>query len=229
MIQPLDISNIDPQVIVTSIQVSALPEDHPDARTWSVSVEYRGKDSYAVVHHGQNLSQDGQWNYEPSNSSRDDHFIAQHRFSYEEAIDLAKEACKTIVINSMTAADVLTLSTLSDDEASEYRRGLREVRVREWFAKTFAPMPASNDLSDKAKDTISDIIVEIVANLYKDRLVNVDDVKREVKSITGWEGLAVNEALVYGIKEGKFMVDRELFLVSTTAEAYDEVQLKTKR
>lgn len=229
MIETLDISNVEPRVLPTKIQVTALPEGHPEANSWSVYVEYRGPGSYAVVHYGQNLSKDGTWDYEPSNSSREDDFISTHRFSYDEAVSLAKKACKEIIVNSMTAADVLTMDTLSPEEVAQYHRERRAIRVREWFEKTFAPIPEPSDLSESAKDKISDIIVEVVANLYRNKIINVDEVKKSVLDITGWDGLAVNEALVYGIKQGKFTVDRDLFLIFTTDEAYDEVKLKTKR
>jgi hypothetical protein len=77
---------------ITEVTVSALPAEHVNYDLYSVKVQWRGGETYAVKRLGQVLDVDGEWDYEPNPSNRDDEWIAAHRFSYEEAVRLATKA-----------------------------------------------------------------------------------------------------------------------------------------
>lgn len=89
-----------------SVLVAALPVDHPDAETWGLKVEWRGPgDRYAVIRHSHCLSVTGEWDPEPNPSSRDEAWIATHRFSHQAAMGLAAQAAPHVRINGVTAAE----------------------------------------------------------------------------------------------------------------------------
>lgn len=92
---------------VTEITVSAIPEDNINHGHFSVAVQWRGGETYAVTRHGQCLGADGTWDYEPRPSNRDDDWIAAHRFGLEKATELAGRACLELTVNGLTVADVL--------------------------------------------------------------------------------------------------------------------------
>ena len=54
-----------------------------------IRVEWRGTGLWAVVDTGQCLNRDGEWEYEPLPSNRDDDFMARCRFPLNEALRLA--------------------------------------------------------------------------------------------------------------------------------------------
>lgn len=93
-------------VRVTCYEVSLLPESYGEAYHWAVSVEYRGKDQWAVLHFGFCLGDDGEWDYEPSPSNRDDNWLATHRFDMETALALACKHAPEVSVNGLTPADI---------------------------------------------------------------------------------------------------------------------------
>jgi hypothetical protein len=95
------------QVLPAEYWVSILPRDDINASTWSCQVAYRGRDRWAVVHYGQCLSRDGKWDYERIPSEREDEWLAEHRFSLDEAIERAKQVAPHLRTNGLTAVDVL--------------------------------------------------------------------------------------------------------------------------
>lgn len=94
-------------VRTTEVTVSAVPEDNINHGHFSVTVQWRGGETYAVARHRMCLGTDGEWDYEPSPSNRDDDWIAAHRFSHDEALVLAAHACLELTVNGFTVADVL--------------------------------------------------------------------------------------------------------------------------
>lgn len=99
-----------PEVAVhaTRFQVTVLPLDDVNASNWSLTVEYRGRDRWAVLRGARMcLSRSGSWDYEFIPSEREDEWIAEHRFEYAEAIRLAIKHAPDIVVNGMTATEVL--------------------------------------------------------------------------------------------------------------------------
>lgn len=48
-------------------------------------VEQRGDDKWAIVQHGMTLNKDGQWEYEPQPSSRDEDYLQRNRYDGADA------------------------------------------------------------------------------------------------------------------------------------------------
>lgn len=93
-------------VDVTRVSVSVLALDHRERRHFEITVEWRGDDRWAVMHFGFALGRDGEWEYEPRPSSREDDWLESHRFGYDEALKLAKAAAPGLTVNGFRAADV---------------------------------------------------------------------------------------------------------------------------
>jgi hypothetical protein len=89
----------------TTFTVHGLPEDDVNSQVWSLTIEWRGPDSWAVCHLNRCLSFDGEWDYEPLPSSRDEAWLANHRFTHGEALDLAIEFYPKLVINGLRVVD----------------------------------------------------------------------------------------------------------------------------
>jgi hypothetical protein len=90
-------------VQITEYTVSCIP-DHgsPNRELWSLLVEYRGNDRWAVRYNGLWLGRDGMWG---------DEFVRQdewsHRFTEKEALRLAVEWAPRVRTNGKTAPEVL--------------------------------------------------------------------------------------------------------------------------
>jgi len=95
---------------VTEVTVSAIPEGNVNHGAYAITVQWRGDDQYAVKRHSLVLGSDGEWDYEPSPSNREDDWIETHRFGYDEAIRLAVEAAPGMTVNGFTVADSLARS-----------------------------------------------------------------------------------------------------------------------
>ena len=103
-----------PEVFVAPIvfEVCAIPTTYPDRWDWTLRVEARGRDRWAVVFRGQ-------WTYcksdarkkiprgriEPMNSSRTDAYLKAYRHTFDEAMDLAKTLAPKVMVMGMTAAE----------------------------------------------------------------------------------------------------------------------------
>jgi hypothetical protein len=96
-----------PTVRPVAYEVSCLPEDDVNARHFTLKVEYRGEGRWAVTDGFGCLGADGAWTYEPSPSSREDDWLATHRFDLDTALKLAKEAAPHVTVNGWTVADAL--------------------------------------------------------------------------------------------------------------------------
>lgn len=92
---------------ITEVTVCALPEDHPEHDAYALRVQWRGGETHAVTRRCRCLGTDGAWDFEPSPSSRDDEWIAAHRFGYDEALRLAVEAAPHVKVNGHSVADAL--------------------------------------------------------------------------------------------------------------------------
>lgn len=77
-------------------------DDDPPLLFGSVNVELRCKagegphapphDWWAVTFMGRTLNRDGEWEFEPQPSSREDDYLARNRFTLDEALTLARRA-----------------------------------------------------------------------------------------------------------------------------------------
>lgn len=97
----------NPVATATAYTVTCLPDDIPDRSHWSITVEYRGSDTWAVKRWSDCLGRDGEWDYEPNPSSRTDEWIAGHRFPLDETLELAKAAAPQVTVNGFTPAELL--------------------------------------------------------------------------------------------------------------------------
>jgi hypothetical protein len=91
----------------TQYTVSCLPEGDINASVYTITVEYRGADRWAVTRHRQCLAVDGTWDYEMWPSEREDEWLAAHRFDIDTALRLAREAAPLITVNGHTVAEAL--------------------------------------------------------------------------------------------------------------------------
>jgi hypothetical protein len=108
---------------VTEVTISALPEDNVNHGLYAVTVQWRGGDTYAVKRLSMVLGADGEWDYEPSPSNRDDDWIATHRFTYDRAVELAAQAAPHVTVNGLTVADCLARAAAYDEaKATEQAR-----------------------------------------------------------------------------------------------------------
>lgn len=92
---------------VTCYRFSLLPPDHEAMSSFSLTVEWRGDDDWAVMHMGQALDAAGNWQYEHLPSNRSDAFKRAFRHDLETAKRLAREKLPTLTVNNMTADYVL--------------------------------------------------------------------------------------------------------------------------
>lgn len=105
-------------VRITEVTVSAVPEDSINHSLYAVRVAWRGGETYAVMNNGYCLGTDGEWDYEPLPSSREDDWLASHRFDYDTAYRLAIDVAPKVTCNGRTAVEAA--------EAHERRIGERE-------------------------------------------------------------------------------------------------------
>ncbi|WP_331756336.1 hypothetical protein OHA04_45485 (plasmid) [Streptomyces sp. NBC_01590] len=96
-----------PDVTVQAAQyeVCLLPEGDINRHCFAITVEHRGDDQWAVCHFGECLGTDGQWDWEPFPSTRQDDWLKSHRFDLDTALAIAKKAAPHVVVNGHTAAD----------------------------------------------------------------------------------------------------------------------------
>ncbi len=90
----------------TKYTVCALPLDHREAGYFSITVEWRGDDLWAVCRYGECLDGDGNWSHEPQVSSRTADWVATHRFDLTTALELAEQAAPHITVNGYTVDQV---------------------------------------------------------------------------------------------------------------------------
>lgn len=95
-------------VQVTSIRYSALPPGHRDSFHFEVVVQYRGDDRWAVMRGAECWSRSKeQFHYERIPSDRDEEWLADHRFTLEEAQQLACKIAPQLTVNGWTVDAVL--------------------------------------------------------------------------------------------------------------------------
>ena len=99
-----------PTVRPTRYEVTSLPESHDELGSFTITVEYRGRDRWAVLRRGRwCLSTTGEWDFESIPSEREDEWLAAHRFDLDTALRLAHEHAPTMTVNGYTVADALAL------------------------------------------------------------------------------------------------------------------------
>lgn len=96
--------------MITEHTICALPESNVNYWHYAIKVAYRGDDLWAVTSGGYCLGADGDWDYEPSPSSREDDWLATHRFDEATALRLAEEQAPLMTVNGFTVAQALERS-----------------------------------------------------------------------------------------------------------------------
>lgn len=91
----------------TEYAVSCLPLDHPEAYLFTIKVSWRGRDQWAVMHHGWCFDADGNKDYESIPSERRDDWLERHRFDLDTALALAKRIAPTMTVGPHTVASIL--------------------------------------------------------------------------------------------------------------------------
>lgn len=91
----------------TRFNVSCLRAGDRDEYLFSVSIEERSKDRWAVVRHGFCYDIDGNGEYESIPSERADEFKGRFRFDFDTAFQLAQRLAPTITVNGHTVAEAL--------------------------------------------------------------------------------------------------------------------------
>lgn len=95
----------EPIVQTTAYEISILPAGDISRHVFTINVEWRGEDRWAVVRHRQCMNAKGDWSWESIPSEREDEWLAEHRFNRMTALELAKWAAPRIVVNGRTALE----------------------------------------------------------------------------------------------------------------------------
>ena len=105
---------------VRKFSVNAFPpgflDDNPDASMWVVDIEYRGENSWAVVHHGEVYDKNFVGEYEPLPSSRTKKFKKRFRHDLPTAVDIAEELARTVTMMGMDWEGFMKWSEAKDAE-----------------------------------------------------------------------------------------------------------------
>lgn len=94
--------------LIEKYSFSVLDIDHPERFLFSVCVEYRGENKYAITWLSScyNKSTD-KWETEPVKSFRTPAWQANHRFGLAEAKTRARELCKDLTVNKTHIKDLV--------------------------------------------------------------------------------------------------------------------------
>lgn len=111
-----------PEPIVKAVRywVSSVPEDHPDASTFTLVVEYSCRRGWAVKSNVKFLAEDGSmsyafgWDHEPATDAEREAFereygdwAVKHYFDEETALRIARENAPKLRYRDYTVADAL--------------------------------------------------------------------------------------------------------------------------
>lgn len=84
---------------------------------WSLTVEYRGRDRWAVRNGRECLSRDGEWDFEPSPGNREQDWITAHRFSLDEALVQAGRHAMAMTYRGITPQQIMKENEDADHAA----------------------------------------------------------------------------------------------------------------
>ncbi|MFF8482369.1 hypothetical protein [Streptomyces antibioticus] len=96
----------EPNAQATRYEVSLLPPGDINHHLFTLHVEWRGDDRWAVIRHGWCLGSNGKWDYERVPSEREDEWLSWHRFDLDTALALAKRHAPNVTVNGRTAVEV---------------------------------------------------------------------------------------------------------------------------
>lgn len=85
---------------------AAIAHDEANASMWTITVAWRGRDSWAVMVRGMCWNRRTEtWDYEPLPSSRTAAFKRTHRFPLDQALAIAREQAPLVTVMGKTAAE----------------------------------------------------------------------------------------------------------------------------
>lgn len=91
----------------TKYEISIFPYESVNRRHFTISVEYRGDDKWAVMHFSDCLSTDGTWDYEMQPSARGGEWLDKNRHTLPEALRLAYDWAPRIGLGDLSAVQAL--------------------------------------------------------------------------------------------------------------------------
>lgn len=98
----------EPSVEIVKYSVTAAePELIGDINMlpYTLTVEQRGPNSWAIIWIGRDLDVNGKWDNAPLPSSRSDEWLSTHRFTLDRALAIAKAIAPTLTCNGSTIED----------------------------------------------------------------------------------------------------------------------------
>jgi hypothetical protein len=103
---------MDVRVTPVKYEVSVLPLDFEDGYLWTINVEYRGNDLWAIMHRVGNVyGKNGTWSHEHVPGERTDEWLEEYRWPLEEALEKAKELAPGLKFHGMSPEDLLAGKT----------------------------------------------------------------------------------------------------------------------
>ena len=97
----------EPVVTVARYEVSCLPEAHIDRAIFTVDVERRGHGKWAVARFKRCYDIDGEPDWEPLPSAREDEWLARYRHDLDTALEIARKVAPLVRVNGLGVADVI--------------------------------------------------------------------------------------------------------------------------
>ncbi|WP_250029922.1 hypothetical protein [Paractinoplanes maris] len=97
--------------MITEHTICALPEGDINYQHYAITASYRGDGRWAVRSGPFCFGADGEWDYEPSPSSRTDEWLDTHRFDEQAALRLAEEQAPLMTCNGISVAEALARGT----------------------------------------------------------------------------------------------------------------------
>lgn len=106
-------------------EISSMPEDMPERYHFTIEVKRTAPERFAVRWRGDCWNNEThEWDYEHIPSERTDEWKAAHRYSYDEAIRLARELAPTLKTNGRTVhewmAYVASMNAKDEHDNSTY-------------------------------------------------------------------------------------------------------------
>jgi len=102
----------------TTYMVGTMPFDNMEAHAFTITVEWRGGDRWAVCRAGQCATKTGRWSHERQPSSRTDYWKRTHRFDLDTALALAEKLAPKLKLMGKTAEEIIA----QQEEWAEARR-----------------------------------------------------------------------------------------------------------
>lgn len=91
----------------TVYEVTAYPYDDANRESYSLRVEHRGGNRWAVTRGRLCFARNGGATWEPIPSERTDEWLANYRFTFHEAMAVAEREAPKLCVNGVSVADAI--------------------------------------------------------------------------------------------------------------------------